>query len=113
MKKVCMGLLFSVIAIALMFGCTTDMNKIKSDMLGIDVAKEAYDEAWSLYVFCNYSGAGDYDPYDWTLADAYMKVAKKAYAKGKGPNFERARVFSLLAIPHLKEVQKKYMESEG
>ena len=112
MKKVYMGLLFSVIAFALMFGCATE-SQYKSDMLGIDVAKEAYDEAWSLYIFCNYSGAGAYDPYDWTLADAYMKRAKKLYAKGKGPNFEQVRVLSLLAIPHLKEVQKKYMESEG
>lgn len=112
MKKVCMGLLFSVIAVALIFGCATQ-EQMLSNIGGVDVAKAEFDEAWSLYIFVNYSGAGAYDPFNFTLGKKYALAAKKAYAKGKGPNFERARVFSLMAIPHLKEVQRKYVEAEG
>ena len=112
MKKTIMALLFTIIAASLIYGCTTDMAKIKSDMLGIDVAKDAFNEAWNLYVFNNYSDTKAYDVYNYTLGTTYAEQAKKAYAKGKGPQFERARVFSELAIPHLKAVQKAYMDAE-
>ena len=112
MKKTIMALLFTIIAASLIYGCTADMNRMKSDMLGIDVAKDAFNEARSLYVFNIYADTKAYDVYNYTLGTIYAKQAMNAYKKGKGPNFERARVFSELAIPHLKAVQKAYSDAE-
>jgi hypothetical protein len=112
MKKTIMALLFTIIAASLIYGCTMDMGRVKSDMLGIDVAKDAFNEARSLYVFNVYADTKAYDVYNYTLGTTYAKQAMKAYAKGKGPNFERARVFSELAIPHLKAAQKAYSDAE-
>ncbi len=103
MRKLLFCLLFFVVALSF---------TILPVMAAENVAAKQFDEAWSLYIFCNYSGAGDYDVYNFVLGKAYALAAKKAYNKGKGPNFERAKYFSILAIPHLKEVQKKYVESE-
>lgn len=104
MRKLLFYLLFSVITLSFIL--------TSSVMAAENVAAKEFDEAWSLYIFCNYSGAGDYDVYNFILGKAYALAAKKAYNKGKGPNFERAKYFSILAIPHLKEVQKKYVQAE-
>lgn len=104
MKKLFIILLFSVIAFSFIFTSTV--------MGGEDVAKEAFNEAWSLYVFCRYADTKAYDVYNYTLGEIYALQAKKAYRKGKGPNFERAKHFSELAIPHLKSVQKTYVDAE-
>lgn len=114
MRKLMMGFFCIAIALTFVYGCAdTPMSRVKSDMLGLDVAKDEFNEMRSLYVYCRYVGGKAYDVYNYTLGEAYAKKAMKAYKKGKGPNFERARVFSLMAIPHLKIVQKKYLDSEG
>ena len=113
MRKFGLGLMCLFIAVALVYGCAdTAQNRLASDMLGLDTAASEYNEVRSLYIYCKYVDGKAYDVYNYTLGEAYFKQADKAYAKGKGPNFERARVFSLLAIPHLKAVQAKYLESE-
>ena len=112
MKKTCMALLFTIIAASFIFGCGADMNKLKSDMLGINTAKESFNEMWTIYVFNRYADSRAYDVYNYTLGEIYALKAKKLYKKGKGPNFEGARVFSELAIPHLKAVQKAYTDAE-
>jgi|SaaInl7_200m_RNA_FD_contig_111_36456_length_910_multi_22_in_0_out_0_2 hypothetical protein len=114
MRKLMMGFFCIAIAMTLIYGCAdTPQQRLKSDMLGLDVAKDEFNEMRSLYVYCKYVDGKAYDVYNYTLGEAYAKQAQKAYKKGKGPNFERARVFSLMAIPHLKIVQKKYLDSEG
>jgi len=103
-RRLFMVLLFSVVAFSFIFTSTV--------MSGEDVAKEAFNEMWSIYVFCKYSDTKAYDVYNYTLGEKYALQAKKAYKKGKGPNFERAKYFSGLAMPHLKIVQKKYVDAE-
>ena len=113
MRKFGLGLLCLFIAVAMAYGCAdTPQSRLASDMVGLDVAAAEFNEMRSLYVYCKYVNGKAYDQYNYTLGEAYAKQAQKAYKKGKGPNFERARVFSLMAIPHLKIVQKKYLESE-
>lgn len=74
-------------------------------------ASAAFGDASNLYYFCNYSGAKAYDVYNFTLGEKYWKQAKKALKKEK--KYEKAKNFSQMAIPHLKIVQKKYIDSES
>ena len=116
MRKLLVALTIILVAGFVISGCDMhrlDKNSLMSNVLGIDTAKDEFNEMRSLYVYCKYVDGKAYDVYNYTLGEAYAKQAQKAYKKGKGPNFERARVFSLMAIPHLKIVQKKYLDSEG
>jgi len=116
MKKLFTGALIVFIAVVLLSGCNLSKINTKalmSDYLGVDTAKKDFNEAWSLYTYCQKVEGKAYDVYNYTVGEAYVLEASKAYDKGQGPNFERARMFSLMAIPYLKAVQKKYLEAEG
>lgn len=116
MKKSLAGVLVVLIAVVLLSGCNLSKINTKalmSDYLGVDTAKKEFKEAWSLYTYCKKVEGKAYDVYNYTVGEAYVMEASKAYDNGQGPNFERARIFSLMATPYLKAVQKKYLESEG
>ena len=116
MRRFLVALMIILVTGFVFSGCDAyrmNTNSLMSGVLGIDTAKDEFNEMRSLYVYCKYVDGKAYDIYNYTLGETYAKEAQKAYAKGKGPNFERARIFSLMAIPHLKIVQKKYLESEG
>ena len=107
MKKILTTALFSMILVFSVFHFN-----IPADAGGLPtVADKDFQKARSLYMFCITHEAKSYDVYNFKLGEEYYLKAEKEYRVGKEANFEKARQFSVLAIPHLEQVKKKFLES--